>query len=93
MLSKSITEDDFGRGKAQSTQLVLETFAAITPLNIDRQRYENTQAIQEAYRFVIRWTDKIFNAIEWNGKQFSVNSVINVDEANRELIINAQRVE
>lgn len=87
------TEDDYGKGAVLPTQKVLNTFAAITPLNTDRVRYENTQAIQEAYRFAIRWTDVVFNIVEWNGKQYTVNSVINVDEANRELIISAQRAE
>ena len=93
LLHTFTTEDDYGKGAVLSTQKVLDTFAAITPLNTDRVRYENTQAIQAAYRFTIRYTDKVFNVIEWQDKQYTVNSVINVDEANRELIISAQRAE
>jgi hypothetical protein len=93
LLHTLLIEDDYGKGAVQSTIKVLDTFAAITPLNVDSVRYENTQAIQAAYRFVIRWTDKVFNVIEWQGKQYSVNSVINVGESNTELIINAQRAE
>ena len=93
LLQTSIIEDDFGKGKASLTELVLDTFAEVTPLNVDSLRYENTQAIQSAYRFTTRWTDKVFNAIGWQGKLYKVNSVINVNEANKELIINAQRAE
>ena len=93
LLHTSLIEDDYGKGKTAQTVSVLETYAAVTPLNTDRVRYENTQAIQAAYRFTIRWTDKVFNSIQWQDKQYTVNSVINVNEANRELIINAQRVE
>lgn len=93
LLHTITTEDSYGKGAVQSTNKVLDTFAAVTPLNIDRVRYENTQAIQAAYRFTIRYTDKVFNVIEWQGKQYAVNSVINVGESNTELIINAQRAE
>lgn len=93
LLHTTLTEDDYGKGKTAITTPVLDTFAAVTPLNTDRVRYENTQATQAAYRFTIRWTDKVFNVIGWQGKLYTVNSVINVEEANRELIINAQRVE
>lgn len=93
LLRTLLIEDNFGKGAAQPPTKVLDTFAAITPLNVDRVRYENTRAIQEAFRFTIRWTDKVFNVIEWQGKQYSVNSVINVNESNTELIISAQRAE
>lgn len=89
----SVKEDDYGKGKIAETKAVLNTFAAVSQYSNDRTRYENTEARQTSMRFTIRWTDRHFNTVEYKGKQYVVESVINVNEANEELIINAQRVE
>ena len=89
----SSAEDEFGKGKIVSADVVLSTFADIIQTNSNKTRIENTNAQEMAYRFTIRYTDKSFNTICWNGKNYTVNSIENVNESNHELVINAQRAE
>ena len=87
------TQDDFGKSVAYSTTEVLNTFANIIQSSSNRVRVENINAQQEAYRFTIRYTDKAFNAVQWQGKTFVVQSIQNVNQESRELVIYAQRAE
>ena len=87
------TQDDFGKGVASSTTEVLRTFANVIQSSSNRVRVENTNAQQEAYRFTIRYTDKAFNAVRWKGKDYVVQSIQNVNQESRELVIYEQRAE
>ena len=87
------TQDDFGKGVASSTTEMLRTFANVIQSSSNRVRVENTNTQQEAYRFTIRYTDKAFNAVQWQGKTFVVQSIQNVNQESRELVIYAQRAE
>lgn len=91
VLYSSVT-DDFGKGEVETSEDVLYTFADISQTNSSRTRFENTNAQQEAYRFIIRYTNRVFNAVRWRGKEYIVQNIDNVNQANRELVINAQRV-
>ena len=86
-------QDDFGKSVASSTAEVLNTFANVIQSSSNRVRVENTNAQQEAYRFTIRYTDKAFNAVRWKRKDFVVQSIQNVNQESRELVIYAQRAE
>ena len=44
-------------------------------------------------QFAVRYTDVDFNVVGYNGVEYTVTSVTNIDEANRELIIDAQKAE
>lgn len=87
------TQDEYGKSAATSTTEVLRTFANVIQSSSNRVRVENTNAQQEAYRFTIRYTDKAFNAVQWQGKTFVVQSIQNVNQDSRELVIYAQRAE
>lgn len=85
--------DDFGKGKVETSEDVLVTFAAITQTNSSRTRIENTNGQQIVMRFTIRYTEVQFNAVRYKGKEYIANSVVNVNEENRELVIDTQRAE
>lgn len=85
--------DDFGKGKVETSQDVLATFADVTQTNNSRTRIENTNGQQIAMRFTIRYTEVQFNAVRYKGKEYIANSVVNVNEENRELVIDTQRAE
>ena len=87
------TQDDFGKGAISSKEVVLNTFAKAFQINSNRARVENTNAQQYAMQFAVRYTDVDFNAVMYKGQEYIVQSVTNIDEANRELIIDAQRAE
>lgn len=87
------TQDEYGKSAASSTTEVLRIFANVIQSSSSRVRVENTNAQQEAYRFTIRYTDKAFNAVRWKGKTFVVQSIQNVNQDSRELVIYAQRAE
>lgn len=85
------TQDEYGKSAASPTTEVLRTFANVIQSSSNRVRVENTNAQQEAYRFTIRYTNKAFNAVQWQGKTFVVQSIQNVNQESRELVIYAQR--
>ena len=87
------TQDECGKSVASSTTEVLNTFANVIQSSSNRVRVENTNAQQEANRFTIRYTDKAFNAVRWKGKDYVVQSIQNVNQESRELVIYAQRAE
>jgi head-tail adaptor len=87
------TQDDFGKGVILSKEVVLNTFAKVVQINSSRARIENTNAQQYAMQFAVRYTDVDFNVVGYNGVEYTVTSVTNIDEANRELIIDAQKAE
>lgn len=89
----STTQDDFGKSASAPGMDVLSTFANVIQSSSNRVRVENTNAQQEAYRFTIRYTDKAFNAVQWQGKTFIVQSIQNVNQESRELVIYAQKAE
>lgn len=89
----STTQDEFGKGVASPPKDVLNTFANVVQSSSNRVRVENTDAQQEAFRFTIRYTDKAFNVVRWRGKEYVVQSVENVNQEGRELVIYAQRAE
>lgn len=93
LILKSSTTDDFGKGKMGPSQDVLSTFADVIQTNSSRTRIENTNARQIAMRFTIRYTEVEFNAVRYRGKEYISNSVENVNEENRELVIYAQMAE
>ena len=93
LILKSSETDDFGKGVVNPSEDVLATFAEVLQTNSSRTRVENSNATQTAYKFTIRYTDKAFNAVRYNGAEYVVNSVENVNEANREIVIYAQRAE
>lgn len=93
LLFVSCVSDDFGKRKQTEKKEVLKTFAKVFQINSARTRIENTDAQEIAYRFTVRYTDIKFNAVAWRGKEYMVESVINPNERNRELIINAQLAE
>lgn len=87
------TQDVFGKGVALPAIEVLNTFANVIQSSSSRVRVENSNAQQEAFRFTIRYTDKAFNAVRWKGKEYVVQSIENVNQESRELVIYAQRAE
>jgi SPP1 family predicted phage head-tail adaptor len=89
----SSATDDFGKGEIKTSEDVLSTFADVNQSNSSRVRIENCSAVQTAMRFAIRYTDKAFNAVRYKGVEYITNSVENVNEENRELVIYAQRAE
>lgn len=86
-------QDDFGKGAISSKEVVLNTFAKVIQINSNRARVENTNAQQYAMQFALRYTDVDFNVVGYNGVEYTVTSVTNLDEANRELVVDAQRAE
>jgi hypothetical protein len=93
LIKITLVQDDFGKGAFQLREDMLHTFAKAIQTNNSRARIENTNARQSAMQFAIRYTDVEFNAVAYKGQEYTVTSVINIDEANRELIIDAQRAE
>lgn len=89
----STTQDDFGKSASAPGMDVLSTFANVVQSSSNRVRVENTNAQQEAFRFTVRYTDKAFNVVRWRGKEYVVQSVENVNQESRELVIYAQRAE
>ena len=89
----SSVEDEFGKGKITSTTDVLSTFADVIQTNSIKTRVENTNAQQEHYRFTMRYTDVVFNAVRWRGINYIVSGITNVNESNAEIVVNAQRAE
>lgn len=89
----SSATDDFGKGEIKTSEDVLATFADVNQSNSSRVRIENSNAVQTAMRFAIRYTDKVFNAVRYKGVEYITNSVEIVNEENRELVIYAQRAE
>lgn len=93
LIHTSISQDDYGKGVTTEKLDVFNTFAAVTQTGNGRVRIENTNAQQESFRFVIRYTDVEFNGVRWKGKEYVVSSTENVNQANTELVIYAQRAE
>lgn len=89
----STTQDEFGKGVASPPKDVLSTFANVIQSSSNRVRVENTDAQQEAFRFIIRYTDKAFNVVRWRGKEYVVQSTTDVNQEGRELVIYAQKAE
>ena len=89
----SSATDDFGKGEIKTSEDVLSTFADVNQSNSSRVRIENCSAVQTEMRFTIRYTDKAFNAVRYKGVEYITNSVENVNEENRELVIYTQRAE
>lgn len=84
------TPDDFGKRQVSERTEVLRTFAEVIQTNSSRLKYEGVVAQQTAYTFRIRYTDVEFNIIQWQGVDYTVNSIENVNQRNKELVIYAQ---
>lgn len=85
--------DDYGKGQITTKKDVLLTFADVVLVTNGRTRVENTNAWMENYKFTIRYTDKKFNLVRWEGAEYVVSSIEDVNQAHRELVIIAQRAE
>lgn len=93
LININISQDDFGKGKADTREEVLQTFAKVIQISNNRARIENSNAQEYAMQFLVRYTDVTFNAVAYKGQEYIVSSVTNLDMANRELLIEAQRAE
>ena len=93
LLNINLSQDDFGKGKADTREEVLPTFAKVIQIRNNRARIENSNAQEYAMQFLVRYTDVTFNAVTWKGKEYVVQSTENVNQESRELVIYAQRAE
>lgn len=93
LICNAISDDAYGKkiiGNAESTYY---TYAEVKQSNQSRVMYENSGAVQTAITFTIRYTDFKFNKVLWKGKEYIVNSVNNLNQRNRELVIYTNRAE
>lgn len=87
------TKDDYGKDVAGNPVEVLHTFAAVVQSSSNRAMVAGERAERETMRFTTRYTAVEFNGVKYNGGYYTVVSVDNVNQANRELVITAQRAE
>jgi head-tail adaptor len=87
------TTDDYGKDVAGKPIEVLHTFADVVQTSNYKQMVAGERAEAVAMRFTIRYTAVEFNGVKYNGGYFTVVSVDNVNQADKELVITAQRVE
>jgi hypothetical protein len=90
----SSVTDDYGKGEISTSEDVLHTFADVVPTGRSRARIEGSNVTQEVgYKFTIRYTDKAFNAVRYNGVEYIANSMENINEESKEIVIYANRAE
>lgn len=89
----SSVTDDYGKGEISTSEDVLHTFADVVPTGRNRARIEGSNVTQVGYKFTIRYTDKAFNAVSYNGVEYIANSMENPNEENKEIVIYANRAE
>lgn len=85
------TQDDYGKDVAGEPIEVLHTFADVAQTSNYRQMVAGERAEAVAMRFAIRYTNVAFNGLRYKGEDFTVVSVDNVNQADRELVITAQK--
>lgn len=93
LVNYNVVEDAFGKQKVENAESTFYTFAQVKQNNQSRVMYEGNRALQTAFVFTIRYTDFQFNKIIWNNKEYIVNSLENLNQSNKELVIYTQIVE
>lgn len=93
LISTPTTKDDYGKDVAGEPIEVLHTFAAVVQTSFQRAKIAGENAEREAMRFTTRYTPVEFNGVRYKGEDYTVVSVDNVNQANKELVIVAQRAE
>ena len=93
LINTPTTQDDYGKDVAGEPVEVLNTFAAVIQTSNYQQMVAGERAEAVAMRFAIRYTEVEFNQLRYKGQNFTVVSKDNVNQANRELVITAQKAE
>lgn len=86
-------QDDYGKDVAGEPIEVLRTFAGVVQTSNYKQKIAGESAAVVAMRFTIRYTALEFTGVMYKGDKYVVLSVDNVNQADRELVITAQKAE
>jgi SPP1 family predicted phage head-tail adaptor len=88
--SLTIATDENGE-TTETAATIATVWASIEPLNSREQYYANQVQSTTTHKITILYHPSVTTRTQavWNGRTFNFDSVINLDEANRELLIMA----